>query len=428
MCESIQRLKKLLENGFTPYHVKDSVIEQLLQNGFVALTEEEDWELQEGGKYFVQRDGSLIAFRIDGLDRFLFKIVASHTDSCGLKLKENFLVQTDLYSKINVEPYGGGLWYSFLDRPLKIAGRVVYEEDGALCVQTVQSPFFVEIPSQAIHFNRNANDAFSVNPQIDLLPLLSQGNDVTEQDVFSSMQIDKRVLGYDLFLVNGEPCVETGLHGEFISSPRIDNLTSVQATVDALLHQTATQGVCVGAFFNHEEVGSNTSQGAGGDFLENTLRRITFSLRFDEVEFFKAMASSFLLSVDNAHAVHPNHPEKSDITNKTQMGKGIVIKSHAKQAYATGAITSALLKSVFEKANVPYQTFYNRSDMRSGATLGNICLARFGTHGADIGLAQLAMHSAFECFAKTDYLSLIDGIKAFFATDIQQSDNRIQLQ
>ncbi len=428
MCEKLQRLTALLERGYTPYHVNELVRAQLIENGFIPLLEEEDWDLAEGGQYFVWRDGSIIAFCLDNLDELSFKMVASHTDACAFKLKEHFLVQTDGYTKLNVEPYGSGLWYSFLDRPLKIAGRVVVERGGTLCVQNVTSPYFVQIPSQAIHFNREANDKLALNPQVDLLPTLSPNTGLTEEEFFQSLQVTDRVLSHDLYLVNSENSYLSGMHGEYLASPRIDNLTSVQATIDGLLQRERRHGICVGAFFNHEEVGSHTSQGAGGDFLENTLRRILFSLRFEEVEFYKAMASSFLLSVDNAHAVHPNHPEKSDITNKTLLGGGVVIKSHAKQAYCTGAVTSAILKRIFESGKVPYQTFFNRADMRSGATLGNAVLARFGTHGADIGLAQLAMHSASECFAKADYYALIDGIQAFFSSKITQKNTTIQVE
>ena len=221
---------------------------------------------------------------------------------------------------------------------------------------------------------------------------------------------------------------ESGMQNELLSAPRIDNLTSVQGILESLLAHKNANGICVGAFFNHEEVGSSTAPGAGGDFLESTLRRIAYSLHFNEIEFYKAMANSFLLSVDNAHALHPNHPEKSDITNKTEMGKGIVIKYNAKQAYATTGVTASVLKCIFEQANVPYQTFFNRSDIRGGSTLGNICMARFGMNGADIGLAQLAMHSAVECFAKTDYASLIDGVSAFYSTSISQNENNVCLQ
>ncbi|MBR2023260.1 MAG: M18 family aminopeptidase [Clostridia bacterium] len=427
MHEQLLRLQNTLTNGLTPYHVNELTKTQLLQNGYIALFEEDDWALEEGGKYFVERDGSLIAFALDNLDNLSFKIAAAHTDACALKLKGNFLVSTPEYTKVNVEPYGGGVWYSFFDRPLKIAGRVIYEKDGSVIAQTVQSPYCVQIPSVAIHFNREVNERFAVNPQIDLLPLLSLQH-TDEQAVFQSLGVSERVLAHDLFLVSAESAFDSGMQSELLSSPRVDNLTSVQAVLEALLSHQTQAGVCVGAFFNHEEVGNHSAQGAGGDFLENTLRRIAYSLRFNEIEFFKAMANSFLLSVDNAHAVHPNHPEKSDITNKTEMGKGIVIKSHAKQSYATTGVTSAVLKSIFEKANVPYQTFYNRSDAKSGATLGNICMSRFGIHGADIGLAQLAMHSALECFAKADYTALIDGVSAFYSTPLSQKENVVFLR
>ena len=427
MQEQLLRLQNMLTNGFTPYHVTDLAKAQLMQNGYTALFEEDDWTLQEGGKYFIERDGALIAFSLDNLDQLSFKIAAAHTDACALKLKENFLVSTPEYTKVNVETYGGGVWYSFFDRPLKFAGRVVYEKDGEIIAQTVQSPYCVQIPSVAIHFNREANERFAVNSQIDLLPLLSlQKTD--EQAFFQSLNVNERVLAHDLFLVSAEPAFESGMQNELLSAPRIDNLTSAQAVLEALLSHTEKSGICVGALFNHEEVGSGTAPGAGGDFLENTLRRIAYSLRFNEIEFFKAMANSFLLSVDNAHAVHPNHPEKSDITNKTQMGKGIVIKSHANQSYTTTGVTCGILKCIFEKANVPYQMFYNRSDLRGGATLGHISMARFGIHGADIGIAQLAMHASVECFAKADYSALIDGVSAFYSTPISQKENTICLQ
>lgn len=426
MQDQLLRLRHCLENGFTPFHVNELIKKQLIQNGYLPVYEESDWTIERSGKYFVERDGSLIAFCIDGQNPS-FKIAAAHVDACALKLKDNFLIFGSGCTKLNVETYGGGIWYSFFDRPLKIAGRVVYEKDGAIVTQTVQSPYCIQIPSVAIHFNRDVNDKFSVNPQIDLLPLLSATENVTEEQFWQSLGITQRVLGHDLYIVSAEKTTDAGLQGELVSSPRIDNLTSVQAIVDSLISHNCTDGVCVGAFFNHEEVGSNSSQGASGDFLENTLRRIAYALGKDETGFFKAMANSFLLSVDNAHAVHPNHPEKSDITNKTTLGGGIVIKSHAKQAYATSGVTSAVLKTIFEKANVPYQTFYNRSDIRSGATLGNVCMSRFGVHGADIGLAQLAMHSACECFAKADYTAMINGVTAFYSSPIAQKENTILL-
>jgi aspartyl aminopeptidase len=229
---------------------------------------------------------------------------------------------------------------------------------------------------------------------------------------------DEKVISYDLYAVNASMPYSFGLNNEFFASPRIDNLTSVFASLEALISHADSNGVCMSAFFNNEEIGSTTTSGAGGDFLERTLRKIAFALRFDDNEFEKALASSFLLSVDNAHAVHPAHPEKSDPTNKVMLGGGIVIKSHANGAYITDALSSAVVKTVFEKAGVAYQTFFNRSDMRSGGTLGTYVLRQLGMHGVDIGLAQHGMHSACETFCAQDLAELVNGLTAMFSTNL----------
>ncbi|MBQ7368365.1 MAG: M18 family aminopeptidase [Clostridia bacterium] len=421
MNGQIQALTDFLKNSLTAYHAKDNAKRELLDKGFVALSEREDFELAEGGKYFVERGASLIAFTVGGLDRFSYKIVASHVDSPALKLKENPLKKTENCVSLNVETYGGGVWYSFFDRPLKIAGRVVKSENGRVYAQTVESPYTVTIPSLAVHQNRGVNEGFAVNAQIDLLPLLSiAGN---ESEWLEQIAGEESVLSHDLFVVNADMPYTFGVKNEFLASPRIDNLTSVFASLDALANKADSEGICVAALMHHEEVGSHSTQGAGGDFLENVLRRIAYALRFDDNEFYKALASSFFLSVDNAHALHPNHPEKSDPTNKTLLGGGVVIKSHAGGAYITDGISSAAVKTVFEKAGVSYQSFFNRSDARSGSTLGVAALTRLGMAGADVGLAQLAMHSACECFALSDYAELVSGLTAFYSSDfIAESD------
>lgn len=416
MTENISFLTDFLKNSLTAHHAQDNVKTLLENNGFISLSETEDWDICQSGKYFVTRGASLIAFTVGGLDNFSFKIAASHLDSPALKIKENPLIKTANCVCLNTESYGGGLWYTFFDRPLKIAGQIIVNDNGKIRAETVQSPFLVHIPSQALHINRGANDSFAVNVQTDLAPLLCL--DGGDADFVRTLADGKEVLAYDLYAVNAQQPYVFGANDEFLASPRIDNLTSVYASVDGLLSHAESDGVCVAAFFHHEEIGSGTSQGAGGDFLENTLRRITYALRFDDIEFDKAMASSFLLSVDNAHAQHPHHPEKSDPTNKTKLGGGIVIKSHAKGAYITNALTSAVVKKIFDTAGVTHQTFYNRSDMRSGSTLGVAALQRTGIYGADIGLAQLAMHSACECFALSDFEELRNGITAFFSSDI----------
>ena len=426
--EKANTLTGFLKNSWTMYHALANAKAILEENGFTPLSEAADWEIFEGGKYYIERGASLIAFVVGGLDNFHYKIAASHVDSPMLKLKENPAVKSGGCITLNVETYGGGVWYSFFDRPLKIAGQVVKNENGRLVKDTVTSSFFVTIPSQAIHINRNANEVFSVNPQVDLQPLFSLDMDNAEQTLLTSLCGEERVISYDLFAVSAQEPYEFGANGEFIAAPRIDNLTSVYASLEALLSHAESDGVCVAAFFNHEEIGSRTPQGACGDFLENTLRRIAYALRFDDSEYYKALLSSFLLSVDNAHALHPNHPEKSDITNKTKLGGGIAIKSHANGAYATDALSSAVVKTVFEKAGVKYQSFFNRSDARSGSTLAMAALSRFGVNGADIGLPQLAMHAACECFAKDDYAEMVNGLTAFFSSDLLFEDGGILIR
>ena len=421
------KLAEFLDNSFTAYHAAENAAALLLKNGFVPLSETEDWSLAEGGKYFVVRGGSaIVAFTVNGLDRFAFRIVASHTDSPALKIKENAVEMTGPYARLNAETYGGGLWYTFFDRPLKIAGRLVVKEDGEIRTRTAESDFFVSVPSLAVHMNRGVNDGFAVNAQTDLQPLLGLFPDGTPD--FPALLSDKEILSYDLFLVNAQPAYTFGANGEFLASPRIDNLTSVYSSLEALLAQGESGGICVAACLDNEEVGSRTMQGAGGDFLENVLRRIAYALKFDDSEYYKALASSFFISLDNGHALHPNHPEKCDPTNRPVPGGGVVIKTHANKAYTTDALSSAVVKEIFSRAGVKHQTFFNRSDMPSGGTLGAISSGHVGVLSADLGIAQLAMHSACECFAGSDYDELVSGLTAYYSSDILFTEEGIKLR
>ncbi len=425
----INSLIDFLQNSPTAYHAAENAEALLLERGFTKLFETEDWEIQAGGRYFVTRGGcSLIAFTVGGFEELAYKIVASHLDSPALKIKENPLVRSTPYATLNVEKYGGGLWYSFLDRPLKIAGRIVKRDGAALQEENVISPFTLTIPSVAIHQNRGANESFSVNPQVDLQPLLTFNSEALSNSSLLEKIAGDNVVSHDLFLVNADMPYSFGFNDEFLASPRVDNLTSVLASIESLTASGEHSGIAVAACLDNEETGSLSPQGADSDFLENTLRRIAYALRFDESEYYKALASSFLLSVDNAHALHPNHPEKCDPTNKPILGGGIVIKSHAGKAYVTNATASAIVKTIFENAEVPYQCFFNRSDMASGSTLGALAQRHVGIVGADIGIAQLAMHSACECFAKADYLHMIEGLTAFFSTTIIQDKHGIILK
>ncbi len=424
----MEHLIEYLQKALTPYHAVANAADLLRANGFVSLPETEDWNLKENGKYYVVRGGALVAFTVGSLNEFSYKIVASHTDSPALKLKENPLQRSALYATLNTETYGGGIWYSFFDRPLKIAGRVIKKEDNRLYSQTVISPFTVTIPSVAVHQNRGVNEGFSVNAQIDLAPLIGLSKHVESEEILLEKIAGEGTLSYDLFLVSADMPYSFGINDEFLASPRIDNLTSVYASLETLLQAENTSGICVAACMNNEEIGSLTLEGADGDFLENVLRRIAYALRFDDNEYYKALANSFLLSVDNAHAVHPNHPEKADPTNKTALGGGVVIKHHANKAYVTDALSSALVKTVFENAGVKTQSFFNRSDVRSGSTLGSLALRHVGLLGADIGLPQLAMHSACECIAKPDYDQLKKGLSAFYASTLTRDETGIILR
>ena len=427
----MQSLIEFLKNSPTSYNACEQAKATLAQHGFQSLSEADDWNLAEGGKYYIARGGSIVAFTVDSLDDFAYKIVASHTDSPMLKLKENPVAERNGYASLNVEPYGGGIWYTFLDRPLKLAGRVIKREGGLLLSESVISPFTLTIPSLAIHQNRGVNDGFAINKQIDLQPLLgvSDGETATADmaEILKGIA-GEGVISYDLFLVNADLPYTFGLNDEFLSSPRLDNLTSVYASLQALISHESRSGICVAACLNNEEVGSLSYEGADGDFLENVLRRIAYAFRFDDNEYYKALASSFLLSVDNAHAVHPNHPETSDPTNKTALGGGVVIKSHAGKAYITDAMASAVVKTVFDNAGVKYQYFANRSDVKSGGTLGSAALRHVGVLGADIGLAQLAMHSACECLAHSDIQELERGLSAYYAVTLRAVDGGVSVE
>ena len=418
----METLLHLLNTSYTAYDACDNLKERLLDAGFTPLKATGDWQLAEGGKYFVERGGcSLIAFTLGGLDNFSYKICACHIDSIALKLKENPLQKTAGGYTLNVEAYGGANWNTFFDRPLKLVGRVTKSENNRIFTERVISPFVLTVPSVAIHQNREVNNGVAINLQVDLCPLLG----VSEACANWLNELIDGALAYDLFLVSATQAFYSGAENELLSSPRIDDITGAGAILEALLSHAESDGVCVGAFFNGEEIGNKNYTGANSEFLETVLRRIAYSLRFDDNEFYKALGGSFLLSVDNGHAVHPNHPEKADPTNRCVLGGGVLLKFHAKGAYITDGFTAGVTKALFDKAGVKYQSFFNRSDVLSGATLGQTTVERLGIPGADIGLAQLSMHSACECFAPADYEELKNGLTAFYSSDFLTEEDGV---
>ncbi len=405
-------LCEFLKTSYTCYQAVNNAAAFLNLAGFLPLGENERWKLEEGGKYYVIRSGSIAAFRYHREGGF--QIVAAHTDSPCFKLKASPLLPDKNYCRLNVEPYGGGLWYTFFDRPLRIAGRVVRETEGGLAAQPYVGGTAV-IPSLAIHMDRGANEKFAPDLQTEL-PLWSQ----------ESAPVPADVKAFDLFLVPDEDQFFSGAQGEYLSSPRLDDLVGSYAALRALA-QGGEKQTAVAVLFDSEEIGSRTRQGAGGNLLASTLRRIALAQGKDETDFLCSLAASIMLSLDNAHALHPNHPEKCDPTNRPVLGGGIAVKGHAGGAYTTDALTAALVTKVFGDAGVKYQSFYNRSDMRSGSTLGAISLGQACIPSADIGLAQLAMHSAVETMACADFETLLDGLSAFYKKKIAVCGDTVRI-
>ncbi len=407
---NILNLMHDIEKSPTAYHVVETVKNKLLSADFVELKESESWHLEKGGKYFTVRDGSAVIAFVAG-EGDGFNIVAAHTDSPCLKIKQNPEITTAGVTKLNVDKYGGGLWYSWFDRPLTIAGRYIENNNGVLESKLYESDKKVVIPSLAIHFNREANSAFAVNPQTDLMPIvgLGEGVKVVKEEWFDS----------DVMLVSGEKPYFAGLNDEFVVSPRLDDLACAFAAVEGLVSSKKT-GLSICYLADNEEVGSSTKQGAGSTFLSDVLHRTAKSLNLDVDAL---LASSFMVSADNAHAIHPNHPEKSDPTNKVVLGGGVVVKHHANQNYTTDAFSSAVLKQIAASAGLKIQDFFMRADMPCGSTLGAISSRQISVRSVDIGIAQLAMHSSVETIAASDYEDAVKLMTAFYDAKISMPDS-----
>lgn len=415
----VQDLMQALDYSKTAYHAAACAAKKLEEKGFVRLEEGEAWTLSAGGKYYVIRDGSaLIAFCL-GKNTGGFRIVASHLDSPCLKVKGNAVTVVGGCAKLNVERYGGGLNYSWLDIPLCLAGRVVsYEkESGRIVSHLVEDRHKVVIPSLAIHFNRDANSSLALNPQVDLQPIVSLDE---KFKLYLEAEDGKDILERDLFLVNAEKPYLAGFADELLIASRIDNLTSAFASVESL-DGLYNEGVPMIYLADNEEVGSRTKQGAGSDFLYAVMARVATAVG-ESME--ALLPHSFMVSCDNAHAIHPNHPEKSDPTNPVKLGGGVVIKHHANQNYTTDAVSAAVFKAILKKADVPFQDFYMRADMPCGGTLGAISSSQVSVRSVDIGLPQLAMHAATETMCVRDYEYLIDALRAFFQTNIYAESYR----
>jgi aspartyl aminopeptidase len=418
----IKSLIDFLNKAPTAFHAVAEIQERLKENGYQELLEGKRWEVIPGGKYYVTRNGSsVIALQIgEKLDEYGFCIAASHSDSPCFKIKENTELEVrGKYLQLNTEGYGGMLCSTWFDRPLSVAGRIVVRDGEQLCTKLVNiDRDLVVIPSVAIHMNRKANDGVALNKQVDLLPLFG-GADAAKGD-FKKLIADaagvavEDIYGSDLYLYNRTQPSVWGAKEEFISAARLDDLQCAYATLEGFLQGANPRMINVYACFDNEEVGSGTKQGAASTFLKDVLCRVNMALGRTPEDYHCALANSFLVSADNAHAVHPNHPEKTDAENCVYMNEGIVIKSHAGQKYTSDAVSIARFRRICEQAGVPVQFFANRSDEAGGSTLGNIAMSQVSVSSVDIGLPQLAMHSAYETAGVRDTDSLIRAMQQFF--------------
>ncbi len=411
------------------YHAIANIRNELIQNGFEELYEGSRWNLDENKNYFVIRNNSsIIAFKVPTKDFKGFEICASHSDSPSFKIKENAEISvSDKYVKLNTEKYGGMLMATWLDRPLSVAGRVIVKTDSGLETKLVNvDKDLLVIPNLAIHMNREANDGFKFNAQVDMLPLVGSGEAKNcFMDIIAESAGTKKddIVGSDLFLYSRVEGRIWGACDEYVSSSQLDDLQCAFASLKGFIASKNEQSIPVLAVFDNEEVGSGTKQGADSTFLYDTLTRINSALSRTDEDYLRALASSFMVSADNAHAAHPNHGEKADPVNKPYMNNGIVIKFNANQKYTTDSVSEAMFKMILEKAGVPYQVFTNRSDMAGGSTLGNISNAHVSLNTVDIGLAQLAMHSTYETAGVKDTYYLVKGLETFFSTVIEEKGN-----
>ena len=406
----------------TAFHAVENASSILTQKGFIQLQEGEEWKLETGKDYFVTRNQSaIIAFRIPDQTPAGFMITATHTDSPTFKLKNDFESSSfNQYVRLNVEPYGGTIFSSWLDRPLSLAGRVILCKDGEFISKTIKiDRDLLLIPNVAIHFNRTINSGYAYNPAIDLLPLFSQnGEEKTTLKTILAQELscdEKDILGMDLYLYNRTKGSVWGAHNEFFSSPRIDNLMCMYGTLCGMLEAQNTSTIGVFYAADNEETGSSTKQGAGSVFLSDVLSRICETIGGDKR---RLLASSMMVSADNGHAKHPNHPELSDAQNAPKINGGVVIKSNASQKYTSDGISTALFAEICRRAQVPTQYFANRSDLPGGSTLGSISNTKVPLITVDIGMAQLAMHSSYETAGCADVDHLVRAIKEFYQSSI----------
>ena len=416
---NIQEFQDFLDNSVSAYHATANLTAMLAQAGYTQLFEHEAWDLQRGGKYYLVRGGTtLLAFRIPTVEPYGFMMSACHTDRPTFKLKENCELR-GIYTRLATEPYGGMIMSSWMDRPLSIAGRVMVETEDGIQRRLINiDQDLLMMPNVAIHMNRSVNDGYKWNPAVDTVPMLGGSDDADKFWPLVEQTAGGKILGHDLYLYVRQKSSVWGIDGEFVSGQALDDLACAWGTIQGFLNSKDNASVPVFCAFDDEEVGSNSPQGAASTILEFTLERICLALNLD---IHTMLAQSFLVSADNAHAIHPSHPELADKANAPVMGKGVVLKFNAAQRYTTDGVSASVFRWVCGKAGVPHQVYTNRPDIKGGSTLGHISLTHVSVPTADIGLAQVAMHSCYETAAVADLAYLEGAMTEYFGTALKVS-------
>lgn len=421
MEEEIRGLRAFLDASHSHCHALAYLRDMLEGEGYVLLPERAEWELTPGGKYYAQRGGTaLAAFRLPEEPAIGFLMSASHCDRPCFQVKENFELN-GAYLRLAVERYGGQILHTWLDRPLSIAGRVTVETETGVESRLVDiDRDLLLIPSVAIHMNRQVNDGYKWNPAVDMLPLLGGKDAAGKLLAELEQQAGGRILGHDLYLYIRQRSSVWGMEQEYISSAALDDLECVWGCTRGFLKAAPSEMVPVLCVFDSEEVGSGSVQGAGSTLLTDVLERICHGLGWNLK---RMLAQSFMVSADNAHALHPNHPELADPTNAPVLGGGVVIKRSASLSYCTDGVSEAVFRKICEKAGVNTQSYRNRADIPGGSTLGRISLAHVSVPTVDIGLAQLAMHSCYETAAVSDAADLVTAMTAYYGTTLEAAEN-----
>ena len=428
-----KELLTFIRKSPSAFHVIDNFRAMLLEQGYAELRENERWTAEAGGKYFVTRNGSsLIAFRVPKKPEGGFMLAAAHSDSPSFKIKQNpEKLSAGHYVQLSTEKYGGMIMSSWLDRPLSVAGRLLVREKDGLAVKLVDvDRDLLIIPNVAIHMDRTVNDGKKFLANVDTLPLFggteAQGG-FMKLVAEAAGVAETDILGHDLFLYCRQEGALLGAGEEYVASPKLDDLECAFGCMKGFLKAKESHAVPVCCIFDNEEVGSATKQGAESNLLRDVLRRIASALGRDEEGYQAMLAESFMVSADNAHAQHPNHPEYADGGNTPWINEGVVVKFNANQKYTTDAVSCGIFRSVCDEAGVPVQVYANRSDLPGGSTLGSIANTKVAVNTVDIGLAQLAMHSAFETAGVRDLEYLVKAMTVYFGKTLKAADGGYRL-